>query len=435
MQLSARCDGSVDCPGGDDELDCAPCDVSGDAPIECHVTRTCIAASMRCNGERDCQDGEDESGCDGPSQHHSAESPGGGGSDVKSRAGTFALVSSVLTAVVIVFVVILYCQLRRKHQPEPLGNTDVDMVHKPFIQYHEAEHNNLAASQQSDSTWSTRTSNGTVSVLTSGLRHYDRNRLTGASSVASSTTSTQQYPQETLNPPPSLVTSHMTGDGHSGYTSSSSQGTIQSMTPASMAVVFKPSSAPHKRRHHQSSAAAAQKRAARKHYKHHHHHFPHHKRKHGGVGTTMAAAAAPLYPTPCGTDVGASSAPLYTTPCGTDVGDDSEMEFPPHVVVNHSSVGADDDVGRNVGGVGSVCRQPPQQQYYQVLSGDSNYDSDTVTSLGPTPSPTPTPVPSLAGHGGGGRSYFSDDVMSGPPSPLAESRYFLNPPPCPVYSD
>ena len=92
---------------------------------------------------------------------------------------------------------------------------------------------------------------------------YDRNHVTGASSSSSTGT---QYPQETLNPPPSPVTersAYTGGVGH--YCSSHSVSTVRSA-----------------RKHHRPHRS--------RHHHHHHNHIP----------------------------------PPPTTPCSTDVCEDSE---------------------------------------------------------------------------------------------------------------
>ncbi|VDN44752.1 unnamed protein product [Gongylonema pulchrum] len=61
MPLSWKCDGQVDCKGGDDEKDCTI--VCEKDQFMCADNSRCIAESWVCDGERDCEDGTDEAKC------------------------------------------------------------------------------------------------------------------------------------------------------------------------------------------------------------------------------------------------------------------------------------------------------------------------------------------------------------------------------------
>ncbi|XP_059473039.1 vitellogenin receptor isoform X2 [Neocloeon triangulifer] len=56
---SARCNGTRECPFGDDEMSCG----CGEGTFECVSTRQCITDSWVCDGTEDCSDGSDERDC------------------------------------------------------------------------------------------------------------------------------------------------------------------------------------------------------------------------------------------------------------------------------------------------------------------------------------------------------------------------------------
>ena len=58
---SWKCDGSADCPEGDDELNCDDACASSDL-FQC-LDKSCITIGWVCDGEDDCNQGEDERDC------------------------------------------------------------------------------------------------------------------------------------------------------------------------------------------------------------------------------------------------------------------------------------------------------------------------------------------------------------------------------------
>ncbi|XP_071488359.1 uncharacterized protein [Diadema antillarum] len=62
LPLRRRCDGIVDCPGGEDESSCESFSCPGF--LKCHLARYCVTRSQLCDGIADCPDGDDEMFCD-----------------------------------------------------------------------------------------------------------------------------------------------------------------------------------------------------------------------------------------------------------------------------------------------------------------------------------------------------------------------------------
>lgn len=62
VNLSARCDGKVQCPTGSDEENCPVTEgcLMSDWTCRNHI---CIPKELRCNGMNDCLDNSDEEGC------------------------------------------------------------------------------------------------------------------------------------------------------------------------------------------------------------------------------------------------------------------------------------------------------------------------------------------------------------------------------------
>ena len=281
IPLVWRCDNLSECEDESDEIDCPPC---GQSQFHCQ-SGECILESQRCDGKSECRDGSDEKNCcsgapctdcGGQDQPQCPDVSAAECLDRKciqpvkndktQQSATHYAIAIVVGVVflILVIMVILFC--RRKAQHMPLTDDDILMAKKPL--------NPQTSTEPPTTPPHTLTSRGGKSSQSGGLSlggssasglppFYDRNHVTGASSSSSTGT---QYPQETLNPPPSPVTersAYTGGVGH--YCSSHSVSTVRSA-----------------RKHHRPHRS--------RHHHHHHNHIP----------------------------------PPPTTPCSTDVCEDSE---------------------------------------------------------------------------------------------------------------
>ncbi|KAM7347718.1 putative vitellogenin receptor yl isoform 1-T1 [Cochliomyia hominivorax] len=62
LELSAKCNGSAECPRGEDEADCG--NMCSIYEFRCKTSKECIRSEFRCDREKDCADGSDEENCE-----------------------------------------------------------------------------------------------------------------------------------------------------------------------------------------------------------------------------------------------------------------------------------------------------------------------------------------------------------------------------------
>ncbi|XP_055389862.1 putative vitellogenin receptor isoform X2 [Condylostylus longicornis] len=60
LDASARCNGTAECPRGEDETDCSSCSIY---EFKCLSTKQCVRNEWLCDGIKDCDDGSDELNC------------------------------------------------------------------------------------------------------------------------------------------------------------------------------------------------------------------------------------------------------------------------------------------------------------------------------------------------------------------------------------
>ena len=187
-----RCDGHQQCQDDSDEADCPPC---GHTAFECTADNTCIEKSLRCNGAGDCSDSQDEYDC------KVINRPLQSGSDHKTQ---YTIIIIVVFAVIVVVLtgVVLACRHKSRHVLLD-DSRDIMLVKPPnpaLSLQQSTPPNTLLLSHDKSGTMCMSLN---TALHSSGPLLYDRNHVTGASSSSSAVT---RYPHETLNPPPSPVT-------------------------------------------------------------------------------------------------------------------------------------------------------------------------------------------------------------------------------------
>lgn len=69
LYKNAKCNGTSECPRGEDEADCDPPEC-GLFEFRCKENKECIRLELRCDGDKDCEDGSDEDYCNQQQQYN-----------------------------------------------------------------------------------------------------------------------------------------------------------------------------------------------------------------------------------------------------------------------------------------------------------------------------------------------------------------------------
>lgn len=62
LEMSAKCNGTAECPRGEDEVNCGT--VCSIYEFHCRISKECVRKEFRCDHEKDCADGSDEENCE-----------------------------------------------------------------------------------------------------------------------------------------------------------------------------------------------------------------------------------------------------------------------------------------------------------------------------------------------------------------------------------
>ncbi|BFZ05153.1 hypothetical protein BsWGS_08192 [Bradybaena similaris] len=273
-----KCDYSSECEDNSDEENCVKCT---NDQFTCS-NGECVDKKLKCDGRKNCADGSDEVDCCTGNNCECADCAGqpdcvdanGQACPVKTpergKSPKDYTIAIVVVVVFLLIVIILILVCRHKSSSVPMDE-DVLVAKKPLNPQVTVICEGLGPLDTLSQTKSEAT--GISMGSESDPPFYDRNHVTGASSSSSTVT---QYPQETLNPPPSPVTDRSVYTAQTGDVYMSLNSLPSSMQRSGMGSAG--GRGGRRRSHH------------RRHHHHHHHHIP----------------------------------PPPTTPCSTDVCEDSE---------------------------------------------------------------------------------------------------------------
>ncbi len=220
-----QCDGIAQCEDQSDEENCAPCAPS---QFECAKDHICIDKQARCDGKQDCSDHTDESNCadDYTNQIHRHN-------ESATAQYTVGIVVGLIAVMFILIFVVFACRKRHHHME---GYSDREVILAITQPLTTCNNNTTTPPHTLSSSRGNKTGTTTCLTMTSVPPNgsskllYDRNHVTGASSSSSTAT---RYPKETLNPPPSPVTTDRSHcfSGDERYYSSNSPSTVRSYRP------------------------------------------------------------------------------------------------------------------------------------------------------------------------------------------------------------
>ncbi|XP_054165416.1 low-density lipoprotein receptor-related protein 6-like [Oppia nitens] len=201
MDNTLLCDSVADCMDGFDEQCC------GWDHFKCKSGRNCVNIYQVCDQKNDCSDGSDESqlSC----RHKMDRMPLEMNTSHNHQKPMYILVV-LISLFVFVVLFLLMCRCRKKNQTydeKDYGANDMLMSpQRPLTSQSNDIRTNTLLSGSENTLGKRMTINGNFGICPTlqqcGDTLYERN-ITGASSTSSSI---QNYPKETLNPPPSPVT-------------------------------------------------------------------------------------------------------------------------------------------------------------------------------------------------------------------------------------
>ncbi|XP_065647599.1 low-density lipoprotein receptor-related protein 6 isoform X3 [Hydra vulgaris] len=190
IDVSNRCDGRVNCPHGEDEYNC---DLCGKNQFHCKDDyRRCINDFQICDGLTDCFDASDEFNCKKKNNLTNIHQPSQQTKETSIAAG---IISGVVVCIILlIFALFFFFRIR---QSKKTVSREQEMSIWPMNQLSSEIGSLTGESNYTKSSISTYVS--TMSKNTD-KSFYDRNNVTGASSVVS------DYSHVPLNPPPSPTT-------------------------------------------------------------------------------------------------------------------------------------------------------------------------------------------------------------------------------------